>query len=120
MADKPLFWLGSSLADLRSFPADARRIAGFQLRRIQQGLDPNDWKPIPAVGQGVREIRIHMGLEFRVLYVAQFAEGLYVLHAFEKRTQRMSKCDIELGSKRLAALLAGTRASKRQSKKGNL
>ena len=110
MADKPLFWLGSSLDDVRSFPEDARQIAGFQLRRIQQGLDPNDWKSVPVVGQGVREIRIHTELEFRILYVAKFAESIHVLHAFEKRTQKVSQHDIKLASKRLAALLAQRRA----------
>jgi phage-related protein len=50
MAEKLLFWLGSALDDLRTFPVDARRLAGFQLRRIQQGLDPNDWKSVSIVG----------------------------------------------------------------------
>ncbi len=73
MLQKRLCWLGSSLDDLRAFPPDARRLAGFQLRRIQLGLDPNDWKPLSIVGQGVREIRIHTELEHRIVYVAKFA-----------------------------------------------
>jgi phage-related protein len=105
MRNKPLFWLGSSLDDVRAFPSDARRLAGFQLRRIQQGLDANDWKPVSALGQGVREIRIHTRLEHRVLYVAKFAEGVYVLHAFEKRAQRASRHDLALIRKRLSELL---------------
>jgi hypothetical protein len=56
MADKALVWLGSSLKDLQDFPALGRRLAGFQLRRVQQGLDPDDWKPMKTVGPGVREI----------------------------------------------------------------
>ena len=83
MADKAVAWLGNALTDLRAFPADARRDAGFELRRVQQGLDPDDWKPVPSIGPGVREIRIHTGLEHRVFYVARFAEAVYVLHAFE-------------------------------------
>jgi phage-related protein len=110
MAEKLLFWLGSSLDDIRSFPTDVRRLVGFQLRRIQQGLDPNDWKPVPGVGQSVREIRIHTELEHRVLYVAKFAEGVYVLHAFEKRTQKVPRHDVDLARKRLSALLAIRRA----------
>ena len=66
MADKPLIWLASSRSDLRTFPEGARRVAGYQLRRIQQGLEPNDWKPMTTVGAGVREVRIHTGLEYRV------------------------------------------------------
>jgi phage-related protein len=56
VVDKPAAWLGSALADLRAFPADARRDAGFELRRVRQGLDPDDWKPMPSIGPGVREI----------------------------------------------------------------
>lgn len=103
--DKPLFWLGSSREDIRVFPAEARRVAGFQLRRVQQGLEPNDWKPMTEVGTGVREIRIHTGTEHRVFYVARLAEGVYVLHAFEKRTRRTPKPDLDLARSRYRALL---------------
>jgi phage-related protein len=75
------------------------------LRRIQQGLEPNDWKPMPTVGPGVQEIRIHTGLEHRVFYVAKFAEGVYVLHAFEKRTTKTPKRELELGRDRFRDLI---------------
>jgi phage-related protein len=78
-----LRWVGSSLVDLRAFPEVARREAGYQLRRVQEGLLPDDWKPMPSVGAGVEEIRLHSGVEHRVLYVAKFEEAIYVLHAFE-------------------------------------
>ena len=90
---------------MRAFPRDARRLAGFQLRRVQQGLDPLDWKPIPSVGPGVREIRIHTALDHRVLYVAKFVEAIYVLHGFEKRTRRTPKRELELGRQRFRALV---------------
>jgi phage-related protein len=105
VADKAVAWLGSTLTDLRAFPADARRDAGFELRRVQQGLDPDDWKPMPSIGPGVREIRIHTGLEHRVFYVATFAEAVYVLHAFEKRTRKTPKRDLQLAQERLRALV---------------
>jgi phage-related protein len=105
VAEKPVVWLGSALAALRGFPADARRDAGFELRRVQQGLEPDDWKPMPSIGPGVREIRIHTGLEHRVFYVATFAEAVYVLHAFEKRTRKTQKHDLELAQERLRALV---------------
>ena len=92
---KTLFWLGSSLSDLQEFSEDARRDAGYQLRRVQEGLDPIDWKPMPVVGPGVQEIRLHAGTEHRVFYVARFAEAVYVLHGFEKKTQKAPKGDIE-------------------------
>lgn len=104
MSDKPIFWLGSSRGDIRAFPLDARRIAGFQLSRVQQGLEPNDWKPMPSIGPGVQEIRIHTELEHRVFLIAKFSEGIYVLHAFEKRTRKTPKRDLELSRNRLRAL----------------
>ena len=88
MVEKPLIWLGDFREAISGFPDAARQIAGFQLWRVQRGLEPNDWKPMPSVGQGVREIRIHTGAEHRVLYVAKFAKAVYILQAFEKRTRR--------------------------------
>ena len=105
MPDKPLFWLGSSRNDLKAFPPDARRVAGFQLRRVQQGLEPNDWKPMASVGPGVNEMRIHTGLEHRVFYVAKFTEGVYVIHAFEKRTRKTPKRELEVARDRFRALV---------------
>jgi phage-related protein len=92
---------------LTAFPAPARRAAGYQLRRVQKGLEPNDWKPMHGLGRGVREIRIRTGLEHRVFYVATFADGVYVLHAFEKRSRRTSKRDLDLARSRYRAVLAG-------------
>ncbi len=105
MAEKPVAWLGSSLEDLRAFPADARRAAGYQLGRVQQGLLPTDWKPMSTVGQGVVEIRVHTRIEHRVFYVAKFDEAVYVLHAFEKRTRQTPQPEIALAQKRLADLI---------------
>lgn len=104
MPDKPLILLGSSRRDLRAFPALARRLAGFQLRRVQQVLEPDDWKPMPTVGPGVREIRIHIAGAHRVFYVATRAEAIYVLHAFEKKTQKTAARDLETGRDRFRAL----------------
>ncbi len=109
MLGKPLQWLGASRSDVRAFPRDARRLAGFQLRRVQQGLDPLDWKPISSVGPGVREIRVHTALEHRVLYAAKFVEAIYVLHAFEKRTRKTPSRDLELARQRYRTLVAERR-----------
>ena len=97
---KTLRFVGSSLGDLRDFPAEARRQAGFDLYAIQRGIEPSDWKPIPSVGAGVQEIRIHVLGEWRVIYVAKFAETVYVLHAFAKKTQQTRREDIELAQRR--------------------
>src|SRR5262245_37607077 len=104
MPDKPLVWLGSSRRDLRAFPALARRLAGFQLRRVQQGLDPDDWKPMKAVGPGVREICIHTAGAHRVFCVATLADAIYVLHAFEKKTRKTAAGDLKIGRDRLRSL----------------
>lgn len=100
-----MIWLGSARDDLRGFPADARQVAGFQLWRVQRGLEPNDWRPMPAVGLGVREIRVHTRLEHRVLYLAKFDEAIYVVHAFQKRSQRTPKRDVTLARERLREIL---------------
>ncbi len=106
MGDKPLVWVGSTLEDVRSFPDEARRIIGYQLRRVQSGLMPSDWRPMRTVGPGVIEIRLRTALEHRVFYLARFAEAVYVLHAFEKRSRKTAQTDIELARRRLAEVMA--------------
>lgn len=105
MAAKPLIWLGDSREAIRTFPDGARQIAGFQLWRVQLGLEPNDWKPMSSVGLGVQEIRIRTGAEHRVFYIAKLVEAVYVLHAFEKRTRRTPKEAVDLARHRLRVLL---------------
>lgn len=103
VAEKPLIWLGNSREAIRAFPDDARQIAGFW--RVQRGLEPNGWKPMASIGPSVQEIRIHTDLEHRVLYVTKFAEAVYVLHAFEKRSRRTPKDDLDLARHRLRLLI---------------
>jgi phage-related protein len=89
---KDIRWLGSSYSDLLAFPDEARRTAGFQLRKIQAGLDPDDWKPFDVVGAGTKEIRLReSGGSYRVMYVAKFEEAIYVLHCFQKKAQTTTK-----------------------------
>ena len=97
---KPLYFVGSALEDLRAFPRAQRREAGYQLGRVQFGLEPSDWKPMTTVGRGVREIRIHHEGQYRVIYVAKFDDAVYVLHAFRKKTQKTRKQDIEIARRR--------------------
>ena len=98
---KELFFVGSSLAELRAFPEEARQGAGYDLRRVQSGLEPRDWKPMKSVGAGAREIREHAkDGEYRVFYVVESATAIYVLHAFQKKTQKTAMGDIELGKQR--------------------
>jgi phage-related protein len=88
MIVKIIKFVGSSQDDIRNFPAEARRDAGFQLHFVQAGQKPSDWKPLKVVGSGAIEIRIHREGEWRIVYVAKFERAIYVLHAFEKKTQR--------------------------------
>jgi phage-related protein len=105
---KPVAFLGRSLEDLRAFPLAARREAGHQLDQVQHGRDPDDWRPMNTVGQGVREIRIRDAAgAFRVLYVANLADAVYVLHCFQKKTEKIRKADVDLAAGRYQDLLKG-------------
>ncbi len=114
MSDKPLAWIGSSLDDLRQFPPEAKRRAGLELRAIQRGQGSTDFRPMPTVGFGVQEIRIRAGGAYRVFYVAKFEEVVYVLHAFQKKTQKTAKQDIEIGQQRYRIVQRHQQARKRR------
>lgn len=103
---KTVEFRGSSLADLRDFPDPAKRESGYQIDKVQHGLEPDDWKPMETIGAGVKEIRVKddSGI-YRVLYVAKFAESVYVLHCFKKTTPKTSKADKDLAAKRYKDLL---------------
>jgi phage-related protein len=90
---------------VRRFPDGARRSAGYQLQRVQAGLEPVDWKPMPSVGIGVKEIRIRAEDAFRVVYVARFSEAVYVLHAFQKKSRKTARQDLEMARRRFRALI---------------
>ena len=96
---------GTSLEDLRIFPEMAKRDAGYQIDRVQRGLEPDDFKPMTSVGKSVSEIRVQEPSgAFRVIYIAKFEKSVYVLHCFQKKTQRTSKKDIELAKSRFRDL----------------
>jgi phage-related protein len=98
---KSVVFLGDSLDVIRSLPAGARREVGFQIERLQRGLNPDDWKPLKTIGPAVREIRVRAASgAFRVIYVAVFADALFILHAFQKKTATTSKRDISLAKTR--------------------
>lgn len=105
MEPKPVAFLGCALDDLRALPLAARRDAGHQLDRVQHGLEPDDWKPMNTIGPGVREIRVRDAGAFRVIYIAKFSKAIYVLHCFQKKTQKTSKTDLDLAARRYRDLL---------------
>ena len=103
---KPIHFVGTSREAIRELPDSAQETAGFQLFKVQQGKEADDWKPISTVGSGVREIRVRdESGAYRVFYVAKFEEAVYVLHVFEKRSQKTARADLELGQTRYADLL---------------
>lgn len=105
---KPVTFLGDSRKVLQSFPETVRYRAGVELRAVQTGLDPDDWKPMSSVGPGVREIRIRdRSGAFRILYLATLPDCVLVLHAFQKKTQQTTQHDIGLAAKRLRDWNAG-------------
>ena len=111
--DKEIRWVGTSYEDLLTFPKVARKEAGFQLGKVQAGLEPTDWKPFDEVGPGTREIRIRdaSGI-FRVMVVAKFEEAIYVLHSFQKKTQTTARHDIEIAAARYRAVASARKAKR--------
>jgi len=105
---KKIQFLGDSLKKLREFPEDAKHDVGYQLDKVQRGEQADDFKPMPSIGKGVEEIRVRddSGI-YRVIYTARLADAVYVLHAFQKKTQTTAKRDIALASKRYAELMIG-------------
>jgi phage-related protein len=99
---KRIFFLADTLDQIRVFPLDVRREVGAELRRVQQGVEPNNWKPMKTVGPGCREIRVRDQTgAYRLIYISQDASGIYVLNAFQKKSQKTPKHEIELASRRL-------------------
>ena len=103
---KEIEFLGTSLDDLRSFAPTARRECGFELSKVQEGREPANWKPMSSVGSGVREIRVkEESGAYRVIYVADLKDAVYVLHCFVKKSERTSKPDIDLAKDRYRELM---------------
>ena len=106
MPIKRVDFRGSSLADLRLFPVAAKRDVGYQLDRVQRGLEPTDSKSMRTVGKSVYEIRVEEPSgAFRVIYIAKFEKFVYVLHCFQKKTQKTAKRDLDLAKNRYAELI---------------
>lgn len=107
---KAIRFLGDSLKRLREFPDDAKQDSGYQLDKVQRGYQPDDFKPMASIGKGVEEIRVRddSGI-YRIIYTARTADAVYVLHAFQKKTQATSKRDIDIARERYAELMRSIR-----------
>ena len=109
MVKKDAFFVGSTRKDIKGFSEEARQEIGTELLTVQYGFGPSDWKFMPSVGQGVKELRVHTENEYRTIYIVKFEEGIYVLHAFVKKTQKTSQRDIQIAKKRFSDVLAQRR-----------
>ena len=107
--------MGDSLVRLRQEPADVRSDVGYQLELVQGGDMPTDFRPMPDVGPGTMEIRVHAATEYRVFYVARFDEAVYVLHCFIKKTEATRSGDLDLGKERYRAVLEQRKSRGRKS-----
>jgi len=107
---RPIAWMGSAFNDLLRFPEEIRKDAGYQLHRLQAGLEAADWKPMSEIGKGVSEIRLrgHSGA-YRILYLARYEDAVYVLHSFNKKTPRTSVHDKHIAKARFQAVLDARR-----------
>jgi phage-related protein len=116
---KDVEFLGDSLEALRSFPLAAKREAGHQIDNLQHGRLPDDWKPMKTVGPGVQEIRINdpSGI-YRVIYVAKFEDAVYVLHCFQKKSQKTDPMDIGIAKDRYSTLVDRLKRHKADERKG--
>ena len=104
--EKPIYWVGTSYKDLLEFPDTAKQDAGYQLHRVQNGLEPENWKPFQNIGSGVKEIRLSDdGNTYRIIYVAKFLDKIYVLHSFQKKTQKTNPNDINIAKTRYNAIV---------------
>ena len=95
---------GTSLKSIRNFPPAVKRAAGHQLDRVQRGLDPVDWRPMPVIGKGVKEIRINFNGQFRIPYTIGIEQKILVLHAFEKKSRKTAKRDVKQAKSALKAI----------------
>jgi len=111
--ERQIRWVGSAYDDLLAFPRDARKEAGFELGKVQVGLEPADWKPFDDVGAGTREIRLRYASGiYRVMYVARFEEAIHILHCFQKKTQVTSKRDKDIAAVRYRAVVRARKEKK--------
>jgi phage-related protein len=102
---KDVIWIADALDVLKNFPAQARHDLGVELMRVQAGLNPVRYRPMPSIGLGVQEIKVKYRGEYRLIYVARFEEGVYAISSFHKKSQRTPKRELELAKARYKQLV---------------
>ena len=106
---KCIGFCGHTLSTIRGFPVQVKHVIGHELDKVQRGLNPSDWKPMPTVGKSVREIRIHEGGQYRVIYLTKYTNAIHVLHVFRKKTQKTRQQDIKVARIAVRKLLLGSK-----------
>ena len=102
---KSIEFIGRTLKTIKGFPDHAVHQIGHELDRVQRGLDPLDWKPIPVICKRVRENHIKERGQFRIIYMAKHSNTILVLHAFRKKTQKTRLQDINYAKSALKKML---------------
>ncbi|MBY0358303.1 MAG: type II toxin-antitoxin system RelE/ParE family toxin [Candidatus Obscuribacterales bacterium] len=108
--EKEVIWYPDNLKEeiRKNWPTEMKKEIGFQLGRVQQGLDPDHFREMPSIGAGVREIKIQdeNKSQYRLIYVAKFQEGIYAFHVITKKTtEQTEKSDIKIASKRYKEII---------------
>ena len=103
-APKPVVWVGSSLRDMRMLPEPAQNKLGHLLERVQSGETPHGSKSMRSVGNGVMELRAQVAGAFRLICIMRLAEAIYVLHVFQKKSEKTSMLDLQLARVRYQAI----------------
>lgn len=112
------FFNKSVVDDYRNFPASVQDDGGYQMDLIQKGEKPFNFDPIPVIGPGAYELRLDDEQnEYRVLYVAKMDDAIWVLHAFQKTTRKISDKDISLAKARYKELLQIQAVNKKHEKR---
>lgn len=102
---KPVIWTGTSLRELKTLPEPVQHRLGHMLQQVQFGHTPPGSKAMHSIGDGVMELRVHVSGAFRLIYVAKFSEAIYVLHAFQKKSQKTALLDLQLARSRYTSVL---------------
>lgn len=105
--DALIAWEGDSKEVISWFPDKAKQNLGFQLRLLQQGRQPTDYRPMNTVGPGVFELRDQDERTwYRVIYLSRIRDVVHVLHCFEKRSRATPMKEINTARQRLKVVRA--------------
>ncbi len=113
-------WEGNAKEVVSSFPEEARQNLGFQLRLLQQGQQPTDYRPMSTIGPGVFELRDQDERAwYRVIYLSRVRSVVHVLHSFEKRSRETPAKEIRTARQRFKAVRVRMTQEKNLGKRDN-